>query len=263
MTMTTMLDDWEREGAALSPRPPDYIVGVDAGQIRDYSAVVVLERRERLVASVPAPGPPSFIEKLGLAPRPTGPTEAIYRARHLERLPLESSYPEQVRHVVNLLRRLRDQMDTKRPGRLCLALDATGVGVAVSDLFQEADLAGADFIPIVIHGGDAVTPGQHGGYRVPKRALVSTVQVCLQTRRLQIAASLPAAPTLMQEFRSFRAKITATGHDQYGADDWREREHDDIILALACGLWVGEQVLPGVAGLAEAFAAAANWQSGG
>ncbi len=31
----------------------------------------------------------------------------------------------------------------------------------------------------------------------------------------------------------------ATGHAQYAAD-WRSGTHDDLVLALACALWYGE-----------------------
>jgi hypothetical protein len=246
------------------PAPPDYVVGVDAGQIRDFTAIVVLERRERPAPGQPVPGPPSFVTRLGLGPRPVTQMEAIYAARWVERLPLDTPYPQQVRHVAELVRRVRDGMDRTNPGRLAVVLDATGVGVAVGDLFRDADL-GDDvaFVPVTITAGDATTLDGRGGYRVPKRTLVSVVQVLLQSRRLRVAAGLPAAATLEQELRTFRAKISLSGHDQYGAgEDWRSAPHDDLVLALAVASWFAEtQWSPENAAIAAAWAQSMHWSS--
>jgi hypothetical protein len=52
--------------------------------------------------------------------------------------------------------------------------------------------AGLSPIAVTIHGGSAVSRDEHG-YRVPKRDLVSAVQVLLQNGRLRIAEGLPLA----------------------------------------------------------------------
>jgi hypothetical protein len=65
--------------------------------------------------------------------------------------------------------------------------------------------------------------------------------VLLQTRRLRWATSLPEAVTLKAELNNFKAKISLSGHDSYGAgDDWRENNHDDLVLSVALGCWYGE-----------------------
>ena len=33
-------------------------------------------------------------------------------------------------------------------------------------------------------------------------------------------------------------QLSAAGHDSYGA--WREKAHDDLVLAVAMAVWVGE-----------------------
>ena len=39
----------------------------------------------------------------------------------------------------------------------------------------------------------------------------------------------------LRKLASFKVKITPAGNDVYGT--WREGEHDDLVLALACGVW--------------------------
>jgi hypothetical protein len=71
--------------------------------------------------------------------------------------------------------------------------------------------------------------------------LVGVVQMLLQSRRLKFAAGLPGVDVLVRELETFKAKINiATGSETYEA--WRERDHDDCVLALAIGCWVGELI---------------------
>jgi hypothetical protein len=73
---------------------------------------------------------------------------------------------------------------------------------------------------------------------VPKKELVSTMQVMLQTRRVKLPSTLPEAATLTQELEKFRAKITDLSEEDLLA--WREGPHDDLVLAVSCEAWMGE-----------------------
>ncbi len=160
--------------------------------------------------------------------------EHLYAVRHLERLPIGTSYPRQVEHIKALHGRLKDEGH-----KLSLVVDQTGVGRPVVDMLRSAELSP---VAVTITGGDSVT--RDGSvYRVPKRDLVSTVQVLLQSERLKIASSLPEAQTLIGELLAFKVKISTTGHDSYGNDVglWRENPHDDLVLATALACWWGEQ----------------------
>ena len=96
------------------------------------------------------------------------------------------------------------------------------------DLLRQAQLAP---VAITITGGEAVVKEAWNRYRVPKRDLVSTMQVLLETGRLKVAAALPEAAMLVQELLAFQVKITSQGHATYG--DWREGRYDDLALAVA------------------------------
>jgi hypothetical protein len=184
----------------------DFILGLDLGQVNDPSALVIVECQW-----------PASSEGL-----------ATYQVRHIERM-LGWPYPQ----VVDQVRRRIVQLP--RPCQWWLTADATGVGRPVIDMFTQAKL---DPVSITIHGGEQVQ--QDGrAYRVPKRDLVSALQVCLQTGRLKIASQLPLAAMLVDEMLAFRVRIDiGTGHDSYSA--WREKDHDDIVLATAMAVWLGE-----------------------
>lgn len=186
-------------------RNPCFVVGLDLGQSMDYTALVVGERV--------TPG-----------------KNASYHIRHIERFALKTPYPDIIRRVYTLF------MMAPLHGQSYLAVDATGVGLPVMDMLRSAKL-----IPV----GITITGGQQihrdgPDWSVPKRDLVSTVQVLLQSHRLQVAKELPLASLLVQELLNFRVKISDTAHDTYGV--WREGMHDDLVLAVALACWYGEHV---------------------
>lgn len=233
---------WHAKEETKPAPKPDFTMGIDLGQAQDFTAVVVLEREARATGEIKERLHRSsritygdgrvlggdWIEKIPV-------TVNYFTARHLERLPLGTPYPEQVRHIKNVYERLRDTNQA-----VSLAVDATGVGRPVVDMLTQARLP---VTAISITGGDTVTR-EGRDYRVPKRDLVSVVQVLLQTGRLKIDATLPEASILTSELQGFKYSITASGHDRYGNDvaAWRENAHDDMVLAVAVACWYGENV---------------------
>jgi hypothetical protein len=186
-------------------RRPKFYLGLDLGQAADYTALGVLER---------LPG--------------AGGAPAHYQCRALERFDLGTPYPQ----IVEALK-TRLALPALR-GHTALVVDATGVGRAVVDMLDDAGLAP---VRVTITGGNSVN---HEGtyWNVPKRDLVSTMQVLFQTERLKFAGSMPMVPVLIQELLAFQVKITAAANDTYGA--WREGSHDDLVLALAVAAWYAE-----------------------
>jgi hypothetical protein len=111
------------------------------------------------------------------------------------------------------------------------------VGRAVVDLPRKARPR-CTIRPITITAGSAVV-ADGAGWHVPKKELVGNLQVLLQSRRLQVARSLPDAAVLVREFEAFRVKITANNHETF--DGWRERDKDDLVFAVAMAARVGER----------------------
>jgi hypothetical protein len=150
---------------------------------------------------------------------PAGP---VYQVRHLERLALGTPYPGIVAHVGRLLARV--------PGAE-LAIDLTGVGRPVFDLFA---YAGISPIGVLISGGTAES--RDGPIlSVPKLSLVSRLQALLHEGRLKIHRDIPDAPMLVRELQDFRVEYTAGGKLTFNA---RAGKHDDLVLALAIAVWV-------------------------
>jgi hypothetical protein len=216
---------------------PEFVLGVDVGQLNDYTALVALE-------TVPTPTGEQEVDYDATSyttdahtGRRTGPLRerllAHYHARHVERLPLGLSYPQQVAHVAALLAR------PPLAGQTDLVLDATGVGRAIVDLVQAAGLRP---VAVTITGGADVHRERWNELHVPKKDLVGTMQVLLQQQRLKIAASLPTAAVLTEELLGFRQRITAHANITYGAgEDWRSAPHDDLVLATALACWYAER----------------------
>ena len=111
-------------------------------------------------------------------------------------------------------------------------------GRPVVDLLWQA---GMRAVSVTITSGQRVTGGLNS-WRVPKRDLVTNLQVLLQSHRLRIAADLPLADALADEMLDFRVRVSDAGHDSWGG-----RDHDDLVLALAVACWLGERAMPRVA----------------
>jgi hypothetical protein len=195
-----------------------FCIGLDLGQASDYTALAVVEKLE-------ANGDHDH-------------DRAALHLRHLERYPLRTPYPEIADRVAALIRTevltVRTYNDLLQVEELLpeLVIDQTGVGAPVADLLRERDLT---FRSVVITGGDKVN--REGGVeRVPKRDLVSSLEVSLQTGALKVAEGLELWPALRQEMQNFRRKINlATAHDSY--EHWRESDHDDLVLAVCLACW--------------------------
>jgi hypothetical protein len=197
-----------------------FTVGLDIGQSQDHTALTA-------------------VEEVSEDPR-------RYHLRHVRRFELGTPYPEIAEEVVALMGRDALQVVNEkkvRSGRYgverereevspTLVVDATGVGRPVVDMLRDEGLSP---VSIWITGGDSISKDGRE-YRVPKRELASTVQALLQAGRLKFAQRLPLRDVLTDELQKFRAKINIdTGEASF--EHWRERDTDDVVLALACALW--------------------------
>jgi hypothetical protein len=237
-----------------------FYCGLDLGQSSDYTALALVEEAvwlgrevnwEHYGVFLPGgkvpDGSEGWTPPSALAPRYARQAQAVnyyfgrpphppLYVRHLQRYELGTKYTAIIEDVKRLLLTppIRQRLDRTR-----LLVDKTGVGAAVVDAFQAA---GVQPISVTIHGGDKVLFEDWGfSCRVPKRDLVSAVQVPLQNGRLRIAEGLTLADTLRRELLNFRVKIDPkTAHDSYS--HWREADHDDLVLSVALACWYREYI---------------------
>jgi hypothetical protein len=195
-----------------------YVLAADLGQSSDPTAIAVLEHCH------------AFREH---ARGGSDQVEDTFDVRHLARLPLGLSYPAVVQEVALLLAR------PPLVGNCELVIDSTGVGRAVGDLF---DTASMDPVRVTITAG-AEQSWTNGSWHVSKQMLISTLDARLHTGELRFAKELLEAGTMQEELKDFRRKVSVAGRYTFEA---RVGKHDDLVLAVAIGLWaiVGRPVMP-------------------
>jgi hypothetical protein len=199
-----------------------YVVGLDLGQKRDYSAIALLEVVETV-----------YVERDPVTWAPHRDAKA--RLGYLERVSLGTPYPDVVKHVAEFVSDARLKDST-------LVVDATGVGAPVVDLLRRQKLP-CSMIPVTITSGEAAHSSQGGGYHVPKRELLTGLQVLVQQGGLVIPRSLLLAEAFVSELVGMR-----------------EGSRDDLALAtslawwwarrnggLTVGCWRGAVLVPGAA----------------
>jgi hypothetical protein len=186
-------------------------IGVDVGQKRDPSAIVVAE----------AEGQDS---------------STVFVARHIENLLLATPYPQVAARVAEIVSGIQDRVTSadssrlrNRLSNLTLTIDATGVGRPVVELILEALPKGACRVrAATFTHGDRLTKVD-GELRVGKAYLVSRLQALLQTGRIKLPRTRQAEE-LAEELLDYEIKVDHNANDTYGA--FRVGTHDDLVTAL-------------------------------
>lgn len=183
-----------------------YYLGLDLGLRRNPSALAVLEEVTRATGRWDAV---NLVKEV----------ETLLVLRDVRPLPLNLPYAE----LPGLVERY---LGLLKPGfPVHLAVDASGVGLPVVELFERARLA-ADLHPIVITGGERV--GRSGkAQTVPRDALLQNVRIRLECRDFRIAAGL-------EHYEELKDELASLGG--------RANHPDDLAFALALALW---QARPG------------------
>jgi hypothetical protein len=168
----------------------DIAIGIDIGQKRDPTAIAVTE----LV--------------------PNGSSDEIqYVVRHLERLPLGTSYPKIAERLAAIVQNARQTVfdrDARHRPQVPFSIntttyvDATGVGKPVVDILREA---GVPVTECYFTHGDRRTE-KDGVITIGKAWLVSRLQALLQTQRVLLPASHPEAAALQRELLDYEIRIS-------------------------------------------------------
>jgi hypothetical protein len=209
-----------------TPVVTGFIIGLDLGQAKDYTAIVISERSLAIETTY----------ERGAYERDEREIDRREVAHHsikfIHRPALGTPYPKIIEQVKSIIEDLPTRQEPP-----ALVADATGVGRPVIDLLREAEL---DPIGVTITGGDRVNKVKRNDIRIPKRILAAALQIALQTGRVKIAKGLPNVDVLITELENFKVKISATGTETFEA--WRESVHDDLVLATALAVWYADNL---------------------
>jgi hypothetical protein len=189
-----------------------HYLGLDLAQAGEFTACAVLER-----------------------PDTEGP-QPNYALRYLQRFTFGTPFKEIVQNAGQLVAKLPTEDDYPS-----LAMDLTGVGRPVLELFRQAGMR-TRIIPVCITAGQQATIHEDGTRLIPKIELVSCLQVLLQNRRVRVARGLSAVSMLTRELQNFRMKVPLTNSNDLAA--WREGQHDDLVFAVALACWMAEREPP-------------------
>lgn len=191
-----------------------YFTGLDLGQASEYTGLAVLEQKT--------------------GPDPEQPDRVIkrYAVRFLKRFDLGTPFPA-------ILAYLREKFSKSPLEHSTLVVDQTGVGEPVVRLLRRESLK-VTIRPLTITAGDQGHMNEAGLWSVPKKELVSSLQILLQSRRIKFSRDLPETATLERELAKFRSKVTLSSNATL--EDWREGPHDDLILAVAIAAWQSDRL---------------------
>jgi hypothetical protein len=98
------------------------------------------------------------------------------------------------------------------------------------------------YCPITVSGvAGGVSKSPDVGWLVPRRDLISATQILFDEGHLKIAEGLELANTLKDELLAFKPKPSRDKPDD--VEGWREGIDDELVLAVATGLWACERFL--------------------
>ncbi len=192
--------------ASLEPIAQAALIGVDLGQKVDPTAIVGCEVQLR-----------DYTRHSGLGIKGG---ELHYVARHVERLPLNTSYEDVAARLVAIYDEMKPEYE-----RLYMYVDATGVGAPVVDFLRRK---GVQLTPVYLTGGDHETR-ENGEIKLPKTLLVSSLMVLFDSHRVHLPQTAEAQ-ALTQELHDFEIRVNDKAHMETGA--FRVGAHDDLVVAL-------------------------------
>lgn len=222
-----------------TPKENVFYAALDPGQKQDFCALSILERplwyqgQWLFVSSLPDV---SAIGRLFNPynwgqPASTGDPQAEFPVRlvDLHRWPLGVSYVDIVEDTARLLQPMADLPHVG----LVFLLDVVGVGAPVKDLFvRRTELPKP--VEITTTGGTEVVKRTAFDLSIPKRDLVMSGIVMLESDRIRWPARLAHRDLLESELKNFQMKYSTHGNELFEA---ARQTHDDLVLSFSVACW--------------------------
>jgi hypothetical protein len=236
------LESTVRVGSLPKYYEREYTVGVDIGQTTDYTAMVVLKKtiaaRDDAMFSPVGARPDNRLVK----GRPV--FDVVYAKRVKDRRLTETA-----REVFERVVKLAPLSPFNQIGRIGVAVDGTGMGRTVIDVFrdemdarkrQRQYLPEVDFRPVNWRGSNESMkrPTKDGDYwPVPWAQAVWPAVVAFQEGDIRIGR-VADRDQLLHELKSFRMKKPQGGSGVEKYEAWRQKDHDDLLAALTLAYWM-------------------------
>jgi hypothetical protein len=196
-----------------------YVLSIDPGQSSDPTAIAILDAQ--------VSGTDKWRLVRGASKNLLYEDKAErFHVRHLERMPLGTSYVAIADYIHQMLQR-----DPLNQDCVDVLVDNTGVGRAFADVLANQRIK---FTRITITAGNEVVDVGDDHWHVAKIALISALDARLNCGELKIAQALTESGALRSELKDFRRHISDAGRSTYAA---RANAHDDLVLAVAMGVW--------------------------
>lgn len=200
------------------------IAGLDLGKNADFSVLVVVGRKK--------------------LDKPVSKRRHTYAVRWLQTWELGTRYTAMRPGERSVIGDVKGRFDAPQLAWAPLAVDYTGVGMAVVEQVQAAKVK-ARLNPVCITSGHTVQTREEtkdGSWHVPKTELVGNLTVLLENDLLKWQApgtpgALPLIGRFEKELGAFREFITRKKNVTYGAE---ASAHDDLVLAVSLACWLGE-----------------------
>jgi hypothetical protein len=195
-----------------------YILALDPAQLRDWSALAAVDMQYAQAKIINGAATPARFEY------------SLVAMNRKQGLP----YDQIVEWVVRTLK--NPAFNKQSPPQF--VLDATGVGVAVNDMFR---------VKHVRAMAVTITPGNglnREGFiiHLGKARLIGKFLGAFDAGKVHVNPNMPIWPLVEREMLSFRAEMSAQGRVKMEAE---RGENDDMLFALALCVWYGEEILRG------------------
>lgn len=212
-----------------------YFIGVDVGQVRDYTAIALVE-------AVPAEG-----------------GDLRLRCHYTQTLPLGIQFQDIGRRLSEIEGKLKAQGEAA----VTILVDATGPGQPIPELIRR--LVKCDVIACRFTSGDE--PRYEGSqWNLPKAAVITLLKIFIQEGRLELPGKIKnqdqarAMSEMLKELQDFQYNQPAEGA-RAETFEAKVGSHDDLVTALGLATWGAKVAAPG-AGL-SAEAVGRSWAYGG
>ena len=203
------------------------IFALDIGSSSDYAAGILLTR------NIKKQKPLSNVRILGV-----NETINVIQQKwvtltyHPE---LHTPYKTIASYTKNLLN------DAQLAGDCWLLVDRGEAGNAVIEMLYDLNLS-----PLGIRStsGTNISDSSSGpGYNVPHTELIQALRVEVEQQIIRVSKDVEHQAKLLQELKTLKAKKTSNKKALH-YEAAREKDHDDLVMALAMAVWFSRKVWP-------------------